>query len=160
MGFFGDLLKVALPIAGSVFGGAAAGTAISALIDPATPAVVTTGLSPAAQARVAAGTVVAPVSLTTAQAIAARAGRMRKRTIIQTFDPVTGVVSRQESFAGGVAVRSADVAAFRRVFRQITSINKKLPRKLIKQGQVKQLTDRLVRNALEQAGDLDGACPK
>jgi hypothetical protein len=86
-------------------------------------------------------------------------GGLRKRTTIETFDPGSGFVTRVETFPGGVAVRASDAAAARRFFRQISKLSKKLPRKTVKESQLKQLTDRVVKNALERAGDQPD-CPK
>jgi len=160
MGFFSFLkpiVKAALPIIAGVVGGEALVAAIAPESKEEAMA-VTTGLSAAAQARVAAGTVGVPATLTTAQAVAIESrGRQRKRTIVETFDPRTGIVLRRKVHMGGVAVFAADAAAARRIFRQVRNLDKRLPRKLVKQSQIKQLTDRVIKNALEDAGDKD--CP-
>lgn len=161
MGFFSFLkpiIKVALPVVATALGF----EAVTALVAPESKAeaqaVTTTGLSPAAQARVAAGTVGAPQALSTAQAIAIESrGRQRKRTIVETFDPLTGAVLRRKTTPGGVAVFAQDVAAAKRIFRQVRRLDARLPRKTVKEGKIKQLTDRVVKNALERAGDVD--CP-
>lgn len=163
MGFFSSLLKIVAPVAGAFLGVQAATGQVTAQAVPRTLPTVTgdtSGLSVMAQQRVAAGTVVARGSVSRAEALAMESrGRLRKRTIVQTFDPVTGAVTSVQTFPGGVAVRSSDVAAARRVFRQIRKLDAKLPRKTVKQSQVKQLTDRVIKNALERAGD-DPDCPK
>lgn len=177
MGFFSDLLGVVAPIAGALIGGpigAGIGATAAGLLAPTgTPAAATalaTGrVAPAGGSPFAPGQLATIQGQQVAQKIIAvgggplvTTGRMRKRTTVETFDPVTGVVSKRLTFDGGVAVRSADVAAFKRVFRQVTKISAKLPRKLIKPSDVKLLTDRVVRNALEHAGDVhdNGVCPK
>lgn len=167
MGFFSflkPLVKVALPIVGAALGIEALGAVAGAVTTPTSKAEAqVSGLSPAAQQRVR--TAGGPAGLT-AQIAAQRAatavpgvvsGRMRKRTTVETFDPVTGAVSRTVTFPGGVAVRASDVAAARRVFRQVRKLDGKLPRKTVKQSPVKMLTDRVIKNALEKAGDID--CP-
>lgn len=161
MGFFSFLkpiLKVALPIVGGILGVEAVGAVLAPESKEEAQAVSTRGLAPAAAARVAAGTVGAPAALTTAQAVAIESrGRQRKRTIVETFDPMTGLVLRRKTTPGGVAVFAQDVAAAKRIFRQVRKLDSRLPRKTVKPGQIKQLTDRVVRNALERAGDVD--CP-
>lgn len=158
--FLKPILKVALPIVGGILGVEALGAITAPESKEEAKAVVTTGLAPAAAARVAAGTVGAPLSLTTAQAVAIESrGRQRKRTIVETFDPLTGAVLRRTVTMGGVAVFAQDVAAAKRIFRQVRRLDARLPRKTVKQGQIKQLTERVVKNALERAGD-DPTCPK
>jgi len=170
MGFFSELLGVVAPIAGTIFGGAAGGvaaTGIAGLLGADVPTAVGTG------AQLAAARGVDPLLGTNvAQSLAAigtragvacppTTGGLRKRTIVQTFCPTSGKVFKQEMFAGGVAVRAADAAAAKRFFRQIRKLDAKLPRKISKQSQQKQLTDRLINNALESAGDQNGngKCP-
>lgn len=169
MGFFSELLGAALPIAGGIFGGGAgagAGTALANVLglgDP-DPEMVTKVGTGAQLATLQGRPLISQAALASLGPVAGAAGaittgRLRKRTIVQTFDPVTGKVIKSTSFAGGVAVRAADVAAAKRVFRQVGKLSAKMPRKLVKESQVKQLTDRVVKNALERAGD-DPSCPK
>lgn len=170
MGFFSDLLTIAAPIIGATLGGpvgASAGVALAGFVAGDKPMAAITGdvsgLSPAAQARVRAGTVKPGVSLTREQAIArerAGTGRARKRTTVETIDPVTGMVLRTETFAGGVAVRAADVAAANRVFRQINRLGRKLPKKLVKQSERARLTEELTEAALRRARDGADCPPK
>jgi len=162
MGFFSELLGVVAPVVGGLLGGPA-GAAVGALLTPGETTQLSVG-------RVG-GAVLTPTQLLSAggtaqQIIAATGGttaivtgRLRKRTIIETFDPATGKVLRQSVTAGGVAVFAADAAAAKRFFRQIRKLDQKLPRRTVKQSDVKQLTDRVVKNALERAGD-DPSCPK
>jgi len=168
MGFFSELLGKVAPIAGALLGGTAVGTGIAALLGgPETVTRVGTG------AELAAARGVSPVLGTNvAQSLAAisvtpggaacppTTGGLRKRTIVQTFCPSSGKVFKQDMFAGGVAVRAADVAAAKRVFRQVSKLSSRMPRKTIKESAVKQLTDRVVKNALERAGDNGNDCPK
>jgi len=167
MGFFSELLGAALPIAGAVIGGpvgGGAGTALANLLgagDPDPVAVTKVGLGKpltiaGIERDLASGALTLPGVTATAGLVT---GRLRKRTIVQTFDPATGKVVKMTTFAGGVAVRAADVAAAKRVFRQVRKLSAKMPRKLVKESPVKQLTDRVVKNALERAGD-DPSCPK
>lgn len=155
MGFFSDILTFAAPIAGAFLGvpqaPAAAAPAPARISAPQQPAALLAKVAPGGRPL---------ISPEQAQQVLGASGRLRRRTTTETFDPVTGVVTKTETFAGGVAVRQSDVVAARRVFRQIAAINKRIPRKTVKESQVKQLTDRVVKNALERAGDLNGECPK
>jgi len=165
MGFFSELLGTVATVGATLLGGPVAGTAVGTLLGGG-----------AVEPTTAVGRVGGPV-LTTAQLTAAggtaqqiiaatggvtacptTTGRLRKRTIVETFDPATGRVCKQTIFAGGVAVRAADVAAAKRIFRQVSDLHGKLPRKLTKQSEITQLKNRLVKNALEGAGDKNG-CP-
>jgi len=153
-GFFSSIIAAAAPILGALAGVPAAPVALA-------PAPARISAPPEAMALLQK---VAPggrplISPEQAQQVLGASGRLRRRTTIETFDPVTGVVTRTESFSGGVAVRQSDVVAARRVFRQIAAINKRIPRKTQKVSDVKMLTDRVVKNALERAGDLPD-CPK
>jgi len=168
MGFFSELLKVAAPIVGVALGGTAVGAGITALLGGEETAVTKVGTG----AQLAALRGVDPVLGTNvAQSLAAigtsgagcpqvNTGGLRKRTIVQTICPATGKVFKQEIFAGGVAIRASDVAAAKRVFRQVSKLSQKMPRKTVKESVVKQLTDRVVKNALERAGDNGNDCPK
>jgi len=167
MGFFSELLGKVAPIAGALLGGTAAGTAIATLLGgEETVTKVGTG------AQLATLRGVSPVLGTNvAQSLAAigvtpggvacppTTGGLRKRTIVQTFCPSSGKVFKQEMFAGGVAVRASDVAAAKRVFRQVRKLNEKMPRKQVKETMITQLKNRVINNALERAGD-DPSCPK
>jgi len=164
MGFFSELLGTVAPIVATAFGGPAAGAAATGIAGLLTGGETVTKVGGTG---LTAGAVQAFVQATpgiTAAAVAAGAcptgtGGLRKRTIVQTICPTTGKVFKQEIFAGGVAIRASDVAAAKRVFRQVSKLAAKMPRKTIKESAVKQLTDRVVKNALERAGD-DPSCPK
>jgi len=164
MGFFSDILGTVAGVAGSFLGVRAPVAAPMAAPVALAPLAAISAPPGALVPTVVAGTRGQMISPGTREALFKAAGSptggLRKRTTVETFDPGSGFVTKVLIFDGGVAVRSADIAAFKRVFRQITRISKKLPRKVIKQSQVKALTDRLVKNALEQAGDLDAPCPK
>jgi len=171
MGFFSELLGVVAPIAGTLLGGAggaAVATGIAGLLGGDVPTAVGTGAQLAAARGVdpllgtnVAQSLAAIGTRATGVACPPTTGGLRKRTIVQTFCPTSGKVFKQEMFAGGVAVRAADAAAAKRFFRQIRKLDAKLPRKISKQSQQKQLTDRLINNALESAGDQNGngKCP-
>ena len=164
MSFFKEALGIIAPIAGTIFGGAPGGVAATALAGLITgdETVTKVGTGPGLAAAVKAGQITladvgGPTVVKGIPGIVT--GRLRKRTIVQTFDPVTGKVISMKTTAGGVAVFAADAAAAKRFFRQIRKLDARLPRKLTRQSPVKQLTDRVIKNALERAGD-DPSCPK
>jgi hypothetical protein len=150
MGFFSSILTAAAPILGAVLGLPAAPVAA------AVPAIIPPTVAQQATGLLAKGTQgpLTPEQIREFQA-GRLSGRLRKRTTVETFDPVSGVVIRSTSFLGGVAVRAADVAALKRVVRQVSNLNKRIPKKRVKESDIKQLTDRVVKNALDRAGD----CP-
>ncbi len=158
MGFFSSVISPLLGTAATIFGGAAAGTAIAGLLGGTEVAKASAG---GIQAAVQAGTITAPgvaaVIGGVAGACPVSTGGMRKITIVQTVD-ANGRVCKQVTHKGGVAVFASDVAAANRVARQVSQLNKRMPRKTVKESQTTQLKNRLVNNALEQAGDK--ACPK
>jgi len=162
MGFFSELLGTVATVGATLLGGPVAGTAVGTLLGttPETLAVGKVGgavLTPTQL--LSAGGTAQQIIAATGGATALVTGRLRKRTIVETFDPATGKVIKQLTFPGGVAIRASDVAAAKRVFRQVSKLSQKMPRKTVKESAVKQLTDRVVKNALERAGD-DPSCPK
>jgi len=166
MGFFDgikDILGAALPIIGNVLlpgAGGALGVAVGGAIagtPPLTQAVQTVGAFGGTQAGLqAAANVQAGL-----QAGACPTGSLRRRTLVQTFDPRTGAVMKQEIHAGAPAVFQSDVAAANRLNRALRRLNKKQPKKLIKQSQIAQLKDEVIEGALRSArdGNGNGKCP-
>lgn len=162
MGFFSSLLTTVGSVAGAFLGTQAAAPVAAPLAQIAAPPAATVIPAGILGGVAQIGAQAAQAALRTGVAPGAACpptGRLRRRTTVETFDPVTGVVCRSETFAGGVAVRDSDVTAAKRVFRQVRRIDKRLPRKTVKESAVKQLTDRVVKNALERAGDIPD-CPK
>ncbi len=165
MGFFSELLGTVTSIGGALLGIPQAPVATGTVARMAPLAAISappsaTGVSALATIAGTRGQAISPGTREALfKAAGSPTGGLRKRTTVETFDPGSGFVTKIVMFDGGVAVRSADVAAFKRVFRQVSRINKKLPRKVVKESAVKQLTDRVVKNALERAGDQPD-CPK
>lgn len=142
MGFFSFLkpiLDIAAPIALTAAG-----------IDPAviTGGVATGGVSP-----VVALAAQQPTAAEIAGMVAAGGsnGSLRRRTIVQTFNPMTGAVVKSETFAGAPAVMNSDVAASNRLNRQLKALNKKRPTKLVKETTAGRLKQDLIESALRQA---------
>ncbi len=161
MGFFSDLLGTGAAIAGRFLGVPAAAAAPAAvqpmalqrLAEPPPAVVLAKGVGPG----------IGPGVITPRQAQALGIGTggrgAFKQTTVNTIDRATGKIIKTETFRGGVAVRAADVAAAKRVFRQVSKLGKRLPRKTVQPTAVKLLTERVVKNALERAGDQPD-CPK
>jgi len=137
MGFFssiGDILGTLAPIATTALLGPVAGIAAQQALSPTVAAAAQTA-SPQEIARLQ-GT-----------------GGLRRRTIVQTFDPKTGIVVKSETFKGAPAVMQSDVAAANRLNRSLARLNKKQPRKIVKQSEKARLSDEVELAALRHARD-------
>jgi len=157
MGFFSSVLAPVLAGAAGAILGPEAATAIGGLLGTTAAGVVGGPVLTPAQLTAAGGTAAQIIAATGGAACPAGTGGARKVTIIQTINQA-GQVIKQITHKGGVAVFQSDVAAANRVARQVTSLNKRMPRKTVKESQTTALKNRLINNALEQAGDK--ACPK
>ncbi len=147
MGFFDFLapvLEIAAPILGAITGVPVTGQAQVAAAQAGAAQVMIT--DPALSLRTGAEQ----------QAIlAGRAGGgLRRRTIIETFNPTTNVVVRKEIHAGGVAVFQSDVTAANRLNRALRRLNKKQPKKLIRQTPISALKDEVIESALRASRDF------
>lgn len=144
MGFFSEIIGSAA----SLILGPVAGGAVSELIGGSNP-LITSGQSAVVQAQVA-----------TREAGGVANGRLRKRTIVETFDPATGVVTKRDvPMPGAPAVMRSDVVAANRLDRQITNLNKRRKTKLVHPTQAATLKKELelaqlraLRRALESGG--------
>lgn len=81
-------------------------------------------------------------------------GRSVRQTIVVTRDSMTGVILRTEVLRGAPFLMGRDVQIANRVFRQSTRLQRRLPKKIIRQSQRSALVNRVVSSALERA-----ACP-
>ena len=87
-------------------------------------------------------------------------GSLRRRTIVETFNPRTGTVCKRETFKGAPAVMQSDVAAANRLNRQLARLKKKQPVRLVKPSQITMLKDEVVESALRRArDDCPPKCP-
>lgn len=155
MGFFSSLIQLAAPIAGAVLGIPQVAGAVAPTSGLATTAI--------AAAQVAASQIGVPVAqtalpaLTPLTAVGDRGtGALRRRTIVETFNPTTGGIFKREILPGAPAVMQSDVAAANRLNRQLRRLNKKQPKKLVKQSQIAQLKDEVIEGALRSARDHEG----
>ncbi len=172
MGFFSSLLPAVIGAAagfatagpaGAIAGGV--GAAAGALTAPSTavgggggtPAQLTQAIlaTPTGQAAIASGQAVQATQALAA--MQATTGSLRRRTIVQTFNPATGAVVKAETFMGAPAVMQSDVAAANRVNRAVRRLEKKLPRRLVKQSDAARLKEEVVESALRRA--RDPSCP-
>ncbi len=154
MGFF-DFIKPLATIAAGTFLGAEAGAAIGGLFGDDTETVVGTG------AQLAAARGVDPL-LGSQPAVSLAAigkagggvatGAMRKRTIVETID-ANGKVVKRKITKGGVAVFQADVTAANRVARQVRKLDKRMPKKIVKQSEIARLKEEVTESALRHARD-------
>jgi len=132
MGFFSDLLGTALPILGGALTAVTGGTALAGAI----------GALPQSQALAAIP--VAAAANAAAQLPVATNGSLRKRTIVETFDPRTGQVTKRDAaLPGAPAVMRSDVVAANRLDREITKLNKRRKKKVVKQSPAAALKDEL-----------------
>ena len=83
-------------------------------------------------------------------------GSLRRRTIVETFNPVTGAVTKRETLKGAPAVMQSDVAAANRLNRQLARLKKKQPVRLVHKSELSTLKDEVVASALRKARD---PCP-
>jgi len=155
MGFFSDLLQTVGTVGATLLGGPVAGAAVGTLLGG--------GEETLAVGKVG-GAVLTPTQLTavggTAQQIiaatggkAAITGGLRKITIVQTVNSA-GQVVKQKTHKGGVAVFQADVTAANRVARQVRRLEKRMPRKIVKQSEAARLKDEVTNAALRHARDV------
>jgi len=86
----------------------------------------------------------------------AATGSLRRRTIVETFNPRTGAVSKRETLKGAPAVMQSDVAAANRLNRALRRLNKKQPKKLVRESEMTALKNEVVNSALRRARD---PCP-
>jgi len=157
MGFFSSVLAPVLAGAAGAILGPEVGTALTSVFGTTAKAVV--GGATITPAQIAAGTVTGQIIAATGGAVCpSGTGAMRKITIVQTLN-AAGQIVKSRTHKGGVAVFQSDVTAARRVARQVRQLDKRMPRKTVTPSRTKQLTDRVVNNALERAGD-DPSCPK
>lgn len=152
MGFFSDLLKTAAPIVGSFLGlPAPPVTAVARVREPGTKPSIT----PRLQEKLF-GEQIAAREMAAAGGACPTQGALRRRTIVETFDPETGAVCRSETFKGAPAVMQSDVAAANRLNRALRRLNKQQPRKLVKQTTLSRLKEDVIEGALRGAG---APCP-
>lgn len=169
MGFFSgiaDIIGAALPIIGNVLlpgAGGALGAAVGGVIGGTPPiqtAVTTVGAFGGTLVGQQAATNVALGTAALAAQGACPTGTLRRRTIVQTFDPRTGAVTKQEIQSGAPAVMQSDVAAANRLNRALRRLNKKQPKRLVRESPVTQLKNEVVESALRKARDANGGvCP-
>lgn len=81
-------------------------------------------------------------------------GRTVRQTVVITRDTATGEIIRQVVLQGAPFLMGRDVQIANRVFRQSTRLQKRLPKRLVKQSRRAALTEQIVEAALTGA-----ACP-
>ena len=174
MGFFdfvGDIFTAAAPVLGIVspqlgFGAAAIGGLLDE--DEATPAKKVAAAS-GALGNITGTKLITPGKVSPGQIfedVAAgrpaagtgcpTTGSLRRRTIVETFNPRTGTVCKRETLKGAPAVMQSDVAAANRLNRALRRLNKKQPKKLVRESEITQLKNEVVASALRKARD---PCP-
>jgi len=145
MAFF-DFVKQIVAVAAPIVLGPALGGGIA-------------GIIAGEEAQLATITDIAKTQAVLAAGGAVATGGLRKRTIVQTVDAM-GKVVKQKVTKGGVAVFQADVTAANRVARQVRKLDKRMPRKLVKQSEIARLKDEVTEAALRSARDHADRHPK
>jgi len=158
MGFF-DFVKPLLGVAATVVGGTVAGAAVADILGIGDDEEMVTKVGTGAQLAALRGT--DPVlGRNVAQSLAAIGaapggmvtGGLRKRTIVETVNAAGQVVKRKVT-KGGVAVFQQDVTAANRVARQLRKLDKRMPKKIVKQSETARLTEEVKNAALRHARD-------
>jgi len=144
MGFFSFLKPIAQVAAGTFLGAEAAEVIGGVFGDDEPAALLKTGTG--AELAKMRGKALIPALPATGT------GAMRKRTIVETID-ANGKVVKRKVTKGGVAVFQADVTAANRVARQVRKLDKRMPRKLVKQSEIARLKDEVTEQALRDARD-------
>lgn len=153
MGFW-DFVKPLIGVAATVAGGTVAGTAVAEFLgigdEEEEP---TTAVGTAAQLAALRGKpVISQAALQALGPTPGITGAMRKRTIVETISP-GGLVVKRKVTKGGVAVFQQDVTAANRVARQLRRLEKRMPRKIVKQTETARLTEEVKNAALRHARD-------
>jgi len=141
MGFFSDIISTVATVAGALVPGPLGAVAQAiATVPQITAAQQTTAFA----AGVATGT---------------PTGAMRKQTLVQTLDK-DGKVVKQTVTKGGVAVFQQDVTAANRVARQLRRLDKRMPKKLVRQSETARLNEEVKQAVLRAARDRADCPPK
>lgn len=75
-------------------------------------------------------------------------GRTATRTIVQTMDLATGKIIREKFMEGSPHIMNKDVTAANRLFKQTRKLDRRLPRKTVRESKTKQLADAAIDKAL------------
>jgi len=169
MGFFSNLIRGAGRLVRGFLGGAPVATAAAAPSQIAAAPVLTSFRQVAGRAArralplAAAGGAfaVGDVAIsqllepgTGADGVGGGNGRTVRTTIVVTQNAMTGEIIRREVRKGAPFLMGRDVQIANRVFRQSTRLQRRLPKKIVRQSQRSALVNRVVSSALERA-----ACP-
>lgn len=84
-------------------------------------------------------------------------GMVARQTIVQTIDLQTGALLRQLVFDGAPFLMNSDVRKLRSISRKVSKAHSKLPRRVVKESKMKQLTDAAVDEAMRKVGSV--SCP-
>ena len=149
-GFFDFVKPLVVPLA-TAFGGAALGTALSGVLGDDEEVVTKVGTG-AELALMRGKPLISKEALAALGNGGAVGVGVRKRTIVQTLDKAGNVV-KSKTHKGGVAVFQADVAAANRVARQVRKLDKRMPKKIVKQSEIARLKEEVTESALRHARD-------
>jgi len=161
--FLGPIAGIAAPFVSDILGGDPVGMAKT----------VSKGAVAIAKATGAAGNIAGSATragISTTTTIAADGtteiarisvtGSLRRRTIVETFSPESGAITKREVLKGAPAVMQSDVAAANRLNRALRRLNKKQPKKLVRETEITSLKNEVVASALRRArDDCPPKCP-
>lgn len=151
MGFFSSLLKVATSVFLPTPVAAPVAAAVPVFKPPTAPVP-----QPMAKRTAFGGGTTTGAGATGDFGACPTTGGLRRRTIVETFDPATGAICKSETLKGAPAVMQSDVAAANRLNRALRRLNKKQPKKLVRESAITQLKNEVVESALRKARD---PCP-
>lgn len=84
-------------------------------------------------------------------------GKNRVITTVSTINPA-GQIIKQKQLAGRPFLMNKDIVTAKRVFRTIQKASGRLPRRTVKEGKTKQLTDAVMDKALSNVITDGGKC--
>lgn len=85
-------------------------------------------------------------------------GQFATRTIVERLNVITGAISVVSRRPGSPHLMNSDVQAAKKLFRQVAALNKRMPRKNVKQGKMSKLTDAAIDAATRNVAGGD-CCP-
>lgn len=148
-GFFSSILRVAGAVGKAVLGIPAAAPVTARALVPAVTGVVA-GAAGAALIPGQAATALGQLGVTGFPVGAAVAREVvRKRTVVQSLNS-QGLVIGSITLAGAPFLMKKDLVTAKRVFKLATKLHAKIPRRTVKESEIKQLKDAAVSQALQR----------
>jgi len=85
-------------------------------------------------------------------------GRFATRTTVETLDVTTGQIVKLKRMPGSPHMMNSEISAAKKVFRATAKLHNRMPRRVVRESQMQQLTKAAVQKAITntQSGDC---CP-